>query len=411
MSTTSRHLPRATLKPLAVAVSLLAAVAVQAEERPWHIGAAQSFTHDSNVFRNGGSEQSDTISSTSVFGGLNLTPGRQRLFVDGRAARNSYSDLKQLDNTSYSVTTGIDWQTIEHLSGNLRYSGRQALSDYTVIGTPDVKNIEKAQSASAGVRWGFTSALGVEANVEKRKIDYSVSNERDSTGESASVGVRWGGGGQLTLGVTARGSKSETPLYQPLLPLLFTGGVPTLGPVEPDEGDRRDLDFSATWTPTGLSTLIGRISLTRDDHTAPSRADFHGVTGSVTWHYQPTGKTKFATSLIRDTGNETSFLSLTQVGLRGLRTDNNRLNWIALVEADWEATAKILVNGSVRYIRGTLDTVTGSSYGNNTSRFGLGARYLATRTITLGCNLAHEQGSSGSFRGNTAGCFGQIAIP
>jgi hypothetical protein len=411
MSTTSRRLPRATLKPLVLAVSLLGAVCAQAQERPWYIGAAQSFTHDSNVFRNGGNEQSDTISSTSAFGGLNFTPGRQRLYLDGRVARNNYGDLKQLDNTSYSATTGLDWQTIEHLSGYLRYSGRQALSDYTVVATPDVKNIEKAQSASAGVRWGFTSALGIEGNVEKRKIDYSVSDERDSTGETASIGVRWGGGGQLSFGVTARASKSETPHYRPLLPLLFTNEIPTLGPEEPDEGDRRDLDFTATWTPSGLSTLIGRVSLTKDEHTAPSRADFDGVTGSVTWNYQPTGKTKFATSLIRDTGSETSFLSLTQVGLRGLRTDNNRLNWIALVEADWEATAKILVNGSFRYIRGTLDTITGSSYGNNTTRYALGARYLATRTITLGCNLAHEQGNSGSFRGNTAGCFGQIQIP
>lgn len=411
MSTTSRRLPRATLKPLALVLSLAPlCMAVQAQEQPWTLGAAQAFTHDSNVFRRSGDEESDTISSTSVFGSLNFTPGRQRLYLTGRASENRYDKLKQLNNTSYSVSTGLEWQTIEHLSGSLRYTGRQSLGDYTVVGTPDVKNVEKAQAASAGVRWGFTSDLGVEGNVEKRKIDYSISNERDSTQDVASLGVRWGGGGQLALGVTARVSKSETPLYQPLLPESILGVV-VLGPVEPDEGDRRDIDFTATWTPSGLSTITGRLSLTKEDHTAPSRADISGLTGAVTWDYQPTGKTKIRTSLIRDTGNQTSFLSLTQIGLSGLRTDNNRMNWVALVGADWEATAKILVNGTLRYIRGTLDTVTGSSYNSNTTRLDLGARYLATRTITLGCNLSHEQGSSGSFKGNTAGCFGQIAIP
>jgi hypothetical protein len=399
------------LKPLALVVSLAPlCTAAQAQEQPWSVGAAQAFTHETNVFRRAGDEQSDTISSTSVFGSLNLTPGRQRLYLSGRASDNRYDKLTQLDNTSYSVNTGLEWQTIEHLSGSVRYTGRQALIDYTVVGTPDVKNIETAQAASAGVRWGFTSALGVEGHVTRRKIDYSFSNERDSTTDVGSVGVRWDDGGQLALGVTARASKSETPLYQPLLPESILGVV-ALGPLEPDEGDRRDLDFTVTWTPSGLSTVTGRLSLTKEDHTAPSRADISGVTGAVAWDYQATGKTRIRTSLIRDTGSETSFLSLTQIGLAGLRTDNNRMNWVALVRADWEATAKILVNGSLRYMRGTLDTVTGTDFINNTTRFDLGALYQATRTIALGCNFTHERGSGARFRADTAGCYGQISIP
>ena len=111
------------------------------------------------------------------------------------------------------------------------------------------------------------------------------------------------------------------------------------------------LGDSVTWEATGLSTLEGTISLTREDHTAPSRPDFSGVTGHVTWLYKPTGKTTFKTSIVRDTGTETSFLSLTSVGLEGLRFDNNRLNWTVLAQADWEATSKILVTPGVRYIR------------------------------------------------------------
>ena len=205
-----------------------------------------------------------------------------------------------------------------------------------------------------------------------------------------------------------RVTKADTPLYAPLLPLNLVP-IPTLGPVEPDEMDRKDIDFTVTWVPSGLSKIRGRISLTREDHTAPSRADIHGVTGAVTWEYEPTAKTRISSSLIRDTGSETSFLSLERLGLQGVRSDNNRLNWIALVEANWAATAKIAVTGTVRYIRGEVDTLAGTTFNNSTSKFGLGARYLATRNVTLGCNLSHESGGS-SFSADIVGCFGQFVI-
>ncbi|HEX6707035.1 MAG TPA: hypothetical protein VF169_19915 [Albitalea sp.] len=408
MSTTTRKLPGVPLKALALAASLAAAAAAHAEDRPWYIGASQAFTHDSNVFRTVGSRTADTISSTSVLGGLDLNPGRQHLYLDAIASRNRFNKLDQLNNDSHSISGGLDWETVEHLSGHLRATSRQNLTDYTVIGTPEVKNIEKIQTASAGIRYGFTSVLGVEGRVEHRKVDLSVSNERDSTQRVGSLGLRYDPGGQLTFGTAVRVTKGDTPLYAPLLPLDVVP-VPTLGPVEPDEMDRKDIDFTVNWVPSGLSKVHGRISLSRENHTAPSRGDFHGVSGAVTWEYEATGKTKIRSSLIRDTGNETSFLALERLGLTNLRFDNNRLNWVALVEADWAATAKILVNGSFRYIRGTLDTATGSNFNSNTTKIGLSARYVPTRAVALGCNIGHEQGSN-SFRSDVFGCFGQFVI-
>ena len=420
MSKKTHVVPRAPLKLLALAASL-AALPAAAQERPWYIGVGQSFTHEDNVFRSSGSKVDDTISSTSVLGGLNWTPGRQRIYLDATAAKNRYSDHDHLNNTSHSVTTGLNWQTVEHLSGSLRYSRRQNLVDYgrviPIFGAPvdlgiQDKNIETTQVASASARWGFTSALGVQGSVEKRKLDLSLADHRDATYDMASLGVRWGGGGALSFGVAGRVTKGETPRFRPLLPsVLLPDGIPRLSDVvEPDESDRRDIDFTVTWVPSGLSTISGRISLTKEDHTAPSRPDFDGVTGAVTWDYQPTGKTSVRSSLIRDTGSETSFLALTQFGLTGLQSDNNTTNWIAQVAADWEATGKILVNGNFRYVRGTADTVTGGGFSRDTTRFGLGARYLLTRTVTLGCSASHEQASSSGFSANVVGCFGQFVL-
>lgn len=417
MPRTMHTAPRAPMALLAALAVLGGTAAEAAEDRPWYIGVSQTFTRDDNVFRNVGNKTADTISSTGVLGGVDWRPGRQRLYLDATAAKNKFDKLEQLDNTSHSVSTGLNWETVGDLSGSFRFSSRKSMTDSSVIGfgavppAPDLKDIEKVRAASAGVRWGFSSALGVEGTVERRKLDLSLSNQRDTTQDSAWLGLRWRGGGELSFGVAGRATQAETPLFQPLLPLILTGGVPQLGPVEPDETDRKDLDFSVSWVPSGLSTITGRISLTKEDHTAPSRADFDGVTGAVNWEYKPTGKTVIRSALIRDTSDQASFLSLEHIGLAGLQFENSRLSWIGVVEADWAATAKIMVNGSLRHVRSDFETLDGPGFSSTATKLGLRAHYQATRTIGLGCSLSHERGSSSSdFRANITSCYGQFVL-
>lgn len=411
MHTRMHTASRPPLALLAALAMLGATAAGAAEDRPWYLGASQTFTREDNVFRTIGNKVSDTISSTAVLGGLDFRPGRQRLYLDATAASNKFDQLDQLDNTSHSVSTGLNWETVGDLSGSLRYHRRQSLTDYSVFGTPDVKDVEKAQVASANVRWGFARSLGVEGGVERRKLDLSMSDERDTTQDVGSLGLRWQGGGELSFGVAGRSMQAETPRYRPLLPLELTGGVPQLGPVEPDETDRRDIDFTVSWVPSGLSTITGRISLTKEDHTASSRPDFDGVTGAVNWEYKPTGKTVIRTALMRDTSDHASFLSLQQIGLTGLRFENSRISWIGVLEADWAATAKIMVNGSLRQGRSEFETLDGPGFDSSTTKLRLAAHYQATRAVGLGCSLSHERGSSSSdFRANITSCYGQFVL-
>jgi len=396
--------PLRVVAPLALS---FAACAVHAQdEQPWYIGARLGYSHDSNVFRRDNPHVSDNVTSAGILGGFHWRPGRQHLYIDGNADSNRYGTLKDLNNTSHSVTTGLDWQTVEHLAGNLRYASRQNLADYTSIATPAARNIVRGQDATASIRYGFVGDLGIEAGVGRRKADYTLTTENNTTSDVAWIGGRYAGGGQLELGVTARYTKGDTPGFRPLLPLDLTI-VPTLGPVEPDKADRKDLDFNVTWQASGLSTLQGTISLTREDHTAPSQPDFSGVTGHVTWLYKPTGKTTIRTSVVRDTGSGTSFLSLSTLGLQGLRFDNNTLNWTVLAEADWEATAKILVTPGLRYIRGTTDTTNGGSFTANTTRLTLAARYLFSRNVTFACNLLRDTGTSIA-SATVYGCTGEF---
>jgi hypothetical protein len=390
MTSFLRVVPRAPSKRLAIAESLAACAVAQAQEQPWYAGARLGYTHDSNVFRQNGVTQSDNIVSAGVLGGFHWRPGRQHLYIDANADNNRYSSLKQLNNTSHAVTTGLDWQTIENLSGSLRYTQRQNLAEYDIT-TPAERNIARGQDATASIRYGYVSQFGVEAGVSRRESKYSLTTDRDSTSNVGWIGGRYAGGGQLSFGVAARVSKSKTPHFRPLLPLDITI-VPVFGPEEPDEGDRKDLDFTTTWQPSDRSTVMGRISITREDHTAPSRADFHGVTGAVNIDYELTGKTKLHGAIIRDTGLESSFLALTQLGLTGLHFENAHTNWIVQLGADWQATAKILAQASVRYLRGSLATVSGADFATNTTRVKLGVSYLPIRNVTLGCNVLRDSG-------------------
>lgn len=411
MPTRSRAVPRLALTPLVAAAAWLAAAPAQAQDRPYYIGVSQAVTHETNIFRRGDNEASDTIYSTGVLGGLNLDLSRQHVYLNATANRNRYDKRDQLDNTSYSLTTGLDWETIGNLSGDLRYTARQNLTDYSVVGSPELKDIEEVRVASADVRYGMTSRLGLRAGVETRRVDFSQSDERDQEQDIASAGLRFGGRGVLALGVGVRVTKGETPRYRPIERIELPPPLEdifVLGEIQPDELDRRDIDFTATWTPSGLSTVDLRLSATKQDHTAPSRSDFSGLTGGVTWDYRPTGKLALRSSLIRDTGTETSFISLLPDGVPDLQVDNNRLNLIASVAADYAVTAKIAMTGKLQAIRNTVQLANGAEFDRTTNRLRLGANYAPTRSITLACSLGHEW--TDRYDATTTTCSAQFAL-
>lgn len=411
----SQAVHHAAWKPLALAVGLALSGNALAQEKPWYIGASQGFTHQSNVFKApAGQEVSDTVSSTGVLGGLNLELGRQRLYADLSANRNKYEDQGQLDNDSYTVSSGLDWQTVERLSGNLRVMGRRSLGDYGVATLPAYgvvtppRNVETVRQASASVRFGFVSHLGLQGGFDDREAKYSFTKERDTSSQSAHLGLNWGTPGSvLTLGVSGRVTKGESPNYRALLdPLLPNLGF---GPVEPDESDRKDIDFTATWVPSALSTVIGRISVTREEHTAASRSDFSGVTGEVEWNYKPSDKLAVVAAVSRDTGSQTSFARILPTDSLSSMVDQNRINWVFQGEAKYALTAKISLTGSFAHTRGETEGVGRRTATNTSNQYALGARYQVLRTVSLSCNLSRE--TRRGYGANVAGCAAQLVMP
>src|SRR4051794_15645904 len=133
------------------------------DPNPYYVGVSQAFVHDSNVYRIP-SGPADTYSVTSLLGGFDQMIGRQHVYGRAVVSGNRYQDEKTLNNTSYSVYTGIGWETIEHLSGSINGSFNRGLAAApTNAGTPvATQNISDTQTIDALIRWGGPSLLSLE---------------------------------------------------------------------------------------------------------------------------------------------------------------------------------------------------------------------------------------------------------
>lgn len=396
------------LSAAALAVGLVFAGAASAQNRPWYIGVSQGFTHESNIFKSaGGSETSDTVSSTGLLAGVNLELGRQRLHADLTANSNKHQDLDFLDNTSYSLSGGLAWETVGNLSGNIRLSGSQNLGDYGMFGAQPVKNVQTVRQAGATARWGYKSRMGIEGGLDRRTVKYSASNEYDMEIDGANLGIRWGTPGSvLTYGFSVRVTDGQRPHYRALLDPLFP--ILGYGPEQPDDFDRRDLDFNVTWIPSALSTLNARISATKENHSVDSLPDVSGLTGAVEWNYKPTAKLNLSAELVRDTGVQTAFIESLLPGLQPVRTDNDRINTILSLNANYEVTPKIGLSAGLRRTRGSVTSAAGRSFGDSTNQFTLGASYQPLRALSLSCNFLRT--SQARYDADTFGCSAQFVL-
>ena len=418
---------RQGLRPLLSAIPAAMAVALpalsgsaMAQTSPYYIGVRQAFTHDDNVYKaiDGGPLPvvADTVSSTGIVAGIDQPFGRQRFYANGEINANRHKNQDQLNNTSYGLATGLDWSTIERLSGNLRASARQDLANYgdaNAAITP-ARNLQKSQQVGATVRYGLVTSIALEGGLEHGSIDFTApDDQREVRNDTAHIGVRWGGGRALSFGLTARVGKAKYPNLQT-----------APGVVTPDELDRRDLEGSAVWTPTGLSTLTVRLAATREKHSITTLPDFSGVTGGAQWDYNLTGKLRFSASINHDTGTASTFSQfapspvalptdqptvpttpLLPTTLQTIRVDTNRVSNTAVLSFNYEATAKIRLNGNVRRTSST----SGGAGNEDLGTYGLGVRYDPTRSITLGCNVGRES-RQGAYSSNTVGCDAQLTL-
>lgn len=370
------------MRTTCAAMLFAAASLASAETSPYYIGVNQAFSYDSNVFRLPDAfAEASSWSSTSVVAGFDQPYGRQRFYANGNVAANVYQQLSQLDNTSYGLTAGWDWATIERLTGKLYVSLNQGLGNYggsnQVLTTR--KNIQNDALVYGTVQWGLLSLLALDGRVAYSSLRYSDNRyaRYELNQQSVSLGVRKEFSGQLTLGSGLTYTKGDYYSVD-------------------QQFDRYDIYLTGAWVASGQSTLRGRLNYSDWDYTGSNPYQRSGVTGWVQWAFVPTGKLSFNTLLSYDTLANAGLTDLGG-GSVGSQGDSNQLTWAFQFNANYAASAKVKVNAFLNYYTRTQDYQVNPPAGlpqstletrDRVTNLGLGATWTPTRNWLLNCNLS-----------------------
>ena len=396
------------LHQIALSLMLASAQSAWAEANPYYIGVSQSVTRNSNVFRtpNDQADRGDTISSTGLNAGIDQPFGRQRLRVNGNLDYNRYSEKSNLNNSSYGLNTTLEWSTVGRLSGAFSYSGNQRLADYGEPNTPSItsKNIQKTQEFAARALLGGVTILSFTGDYSHRTVAYSnpAFAAREFAQDTGSLGIRYRFSGALDVGGALRMTRGLYPNFR-----TAPGGG-----FESDTLKRSDFDLTSNWTPSGLTTVSGRVSMSRVTHSITSGLDFSGLTGSVSVNHIPAGRLKYAAQISHDTGSAISAFTFTDVNgtvITGIN-NNNRLTSSVQVSVGYEVTAKIQADASLHYRKESLvDTLsqsnggaaTGATGGATTTGLNFGLSYAPLRNLGLSCRVGYDKRNTASALSST----------
>lgn len=438
--------PSRTTLCCAAALLAIAAGRAAAQASPYYVGASIAVSHDSNIARVSDADvasllaaarlqsKSDTITVASLLAGIDQPFGRQRLNANVAIRDQRFADNKGYDNVGYEGQIRLDWSTVERVSGSLYLRGERSrfIDSRSILvptGTPGqfislpitdriiARDTEGGLIARVGVvtRWTGEAAL-VHRTQSYHSDTFNVS-DRDTRLTTLTPRLLYAPSPDLQLGVGAR---------------LGNGSYPN---VAGGDFDRRDLDLSVTWRPSGASTFEARLGIGKQDYETNSIGDFSGVSGTLRWAWTPTGKLQLSAVVARDTGQYAAD-DVTVSGAAGGRVDGDvqttNVGTSLAFSANWAATGKINVVARLTHVSRDLEelfvgpgtpAVTTAPGANRTTALTLGARWAPTRTVSLGCDLSLTDrkvsregvGVNGArlthpFSSNSLGCSAQALL-
>ncbi len=412
-------MPPRTLRSclLAAGLASLGATA-QAETSPYALGVSLGLQNESNLYRARdnvalapGLSRSDTVTTASLLANIDQLFGRQRAFGNLSLSDNRYARNDYLNSRGYGLNGGLDWETVERVSGTLGLRANQSqrafnASTGTVIDPR--KNLENTLGVDAAFRVGVVTRWTAESSLGYFRADYSEPAYAGSEykRQSASLGARWRPSSLINFGTALRYSLTNFPARSDKLTTYY-------------------LDFTASWTPGGASSAYARLSPTRQTYQNAAAGNFSGLTGDAGWQWQPTGKLRLNTTLTRNT-NQDSYnqrllvpISPTLAEVVQVTTDNVYATTQLRLALDYEVTGKVAATASASTAQRTLKQINqllALSDNDRTSALSLGARWTPTRGSQLGCDIGSERRSTGGglltrpYSANTIACNGQLLL-
>ena len=432
--------PRPRVRPtpwlaqgLALACAGLGVGASLAQSSPWYVGASTAFSHDSNLLRLAdtqlplaGESRSDTAISTALVGGLDQGLGRQRLSANLTLRDNRYDRNSKYDNQSYNGSLGLNWSTVERISGALSVNAARNLSTFNAdgVGLLPEKNLETTQAVNASLKVGLVTQYSLELGAAQRRVRNSARDERalarDFNQDTASVGLSWRPSGALNLASAWRSVRALHPTFRS-----------TASGVESDRYQQQQVDLTAVWQATGASTLDSRLTFGETRYMANETRDFSSVNGSLAWLWQATGKLRLTTRYARDKGQDSypatvpGFIQGFFVGTVPATLNDKRVISTLRLQADLDISPKLALVSSVQVadrtiarntlVPATLDAPLQQSGKDSTTLWTLGARWAPLRNALLGCDASSERRRasgelSANLKGASLSCYGQLTL-
>lgn len=405
------------IQRLSAALGLLGAACLGsstawAEQSPYYYGASLSLNHVSNIYRVSNNANSDEVATVSLLGGIDQHLGRQRLYADASVQANRYRQNSTLNNLSYTLKGGLDWSTIERLSGSISGSTTRALANYNIDrSNPNpvfAKNIESNNRLDSVVRLGLVTKLTLEGSfgLAQRRFTLDEYARFEFDQKRYSLGSFYKPSADLRFGISGSRTRTDYPRY------TFVQGPPKA--YTPGAYERDDINLTTDWTVSGKSNLFARVSTGKSKQVVGGDTTFSGVTGQLTWNWRPTARWNITTSISRDTGLESS---LFQNGPIYSSYDQDRLTNAIQVNASYELSAKVSLTGGINLSKTSrsqsLGTTSADGFDKDKS-YNLGVRWAYSRGITLGCQAGVQSRDSDiasyAYSGNNFGCYGQIMI-
>jgi hypothetical protein len=408
---------------LIAASCCMLACGVKAEATPYFIGLSQNFTYERNVLRLGnevaappGLQRADTVSVTGLQGGINQPFGRQRAYANVSLRQVNYSANSIYNNQAYTGNVGLDWSTVERISGTLAANANRSLSSFGSfgLGVQD-KNFEDAQGLSTSISVGLVTEYSAEASYGRREVRNSLINRavlsRDFDQDNGSVGVRWRPDPTFNVGLVLRDTRGRYPKFQQRAD----------GSFQADRFKQQGFEINGGIQPSGASTVDFRLGQTKTRYDLNQARDFSGITGGLGWTWQATGKLRLSTRLARDTGQDSYAVAQFNVPAT---SDYSRTSDLLRLQIDWETSAKLSFSTAWQsYRRAYTQTTPGFLSANASSASGqesgnelsLSTRWTPYRTTLLGCDVSAEvRSASGQLgaplRNYNVGCFGQLQL-
>jgi len=223
--------PIATPITIPFAASLAAALVAglfstgaHADANPYYIGASLNLSHVSNIYRQNNNANNDVVSTAGLLAGLDQRFGRQRLFADASLQANRYRSNTALNNRGYTLKAGLDWSTVERLSGTVSVNNSRSLASYNIgSGVQPIfkKNVEDNKQLDVVVRLGLVSKYSLEAQggLRSRRFTAQEYARLEFDQKRASLGLVYRPSSDLRLGVAGRFTRDEYPRYTLLNPL------------------------------------------------------------------------------------------------------------------------------------------------------------------------------------------------